>query len=114
MLLLCTGYNYTFPYLRGPALGLEVRRELVSPLYRFLLPPAFPSLFIIGVCKLILPFPHFHCQVSCARTRGSPARVGAILKAEIVTRAVVAHTLYVSDHRWFKRMKLKYIRNTFC
>ncbi|XP_030217662.1 flavin-containing monooxygenase FMO GS-OX5 isoform X2 [Gadus morhua] len=66
VLLLCTGYNYTFPYLRGPALGLEVRRELVSPLYRFLLPPAFPSLFIIGVCKLILPFPHFHCQVQFA------------------------------------------------
>ncbi|KAJ3588644.1 hypothetical protein NHX12_009498 [Muraenolepis orangiensis] len=66
VLLLCTGYNYTFPYLRGDALGLEVRKELVSPLYRFLLPPAFPSLFIIGICKLILPFPHFHCQVQFA------------------------------------------------
>ncbi|CAL8266538.1 unnamed protein product [Merluccius merluccius] len=66
VLLLCTGYNYVFPYLRGDALGLEVRKELVSPLYRFLLPPAFPSLFIIGVCKLILPFPHFHCQVQFA------------------------------------------------
>jgi len=64
VLLLCTGYNYTFSYLRGEAAGLDIRKELVTPLYRFLLPPACPSLFIIGVCKLILPFPHFHCQVT--------------------------------------------------
>ncbi|KAG7264344.1 hypothetical protein CRUP_020869 [Coryphaenoides rupestris] len=63
VLLLCTGYNYTFPYLRAKAMGLDVRKELVTPLYRFLLPPACPSLFIIGVAKLILPFPHFHCQM---------------------------------------------------
>ena len=36
----------------------------MSPLYRFLCPPAFPSLFFIGICKIICPFPNFDCQVS--------------------------------------------------
>lgn len=64
VLLLCTGYNFRYPFLDGAQLGLDVQDHLVSPLYRFLIPPAFPSLFFIGVCKIICPFPHFHCQVS--------------------------------------------------
>ncbi|KAG7484101.1 hypothetical protein MATL_G00045540 [Megalops atlanticus] len=51
----------------GPTeLGLQVRDQLIYPLYKFLLPPTFPSLFIVGVCKVICPFPHFHCQVQFA------------------------------------------------
>ncbi|XP_070290559.1 uncharacterized protein [Salvelinus sp. IW2-2015] len=63
VLLLCTGYNFSYPFLEPARLGLEVQEHLVTPLYRFLMPPAFPSLFIIGICKIICPFPHFHCQV---------------------------------------------------
>ncbi|KAJ8416805.1 hypothetical protein AAFF_G00326830 [Aldrovandia affinis] len=59
--LFCTGYNFTFPFLDSK-LGLQVQEHLVSPLYKFLLPPAFPSLFIVGICRAICPFPHFHCQ----------------------------------------------------
>lgn len=61
--MFCTGYNFSFPFLRPEQLHLAIRDHLVSPLYRFILPPAFPSLFFIGVCKTICPFPHFHCQV---------------------------------------------------
>ncbi|XP_064184572.1 uncharacterized protein zgc:77439 [Anguilla rostrata] len=60
--LFCTGYNFTFPFLDSK-LGLHVQEHLVSPLYKFLMPPAFPSLFIVGICRAICPFPHFHCQV---------------------------------------------------
>ncbi|KPP71664.1 dimethylaniline monooxygenase-like, partial [Scleropages formosus] len=59
--LLCTGYNFTFPFLRSE-LGVHVRDHFVFPLYKFLMPPAFPSLFIVGICRAICPFPHFHCQ----------------------------------------------------
>ncbi|XP_036380810.1 flavin-containing monooxygenase FMO GS-OX-like 4 [Megalops cyprinoides] len=66
VLLLCTGYNFSYPFLNAAELGLRVRDQLIYPLYKFLLPPAFPSLFIVGVCKVICPFPHFHCQVQFA------------------------------------------------
>ncbi|KAG9341620.1 hypothetical protein JZ751_018681 [Albula glossodonta] len=63
--LFCTGYNFTYPFLDSK-LGLRVREHLVFPLYKFLLLPAFPSLFIVGICRAICPFPHFHCQsTSC-------------------------------------------------
>lgn len=66
VLMFCTGYSFSFPFLDAPQLGLEVQDHLVSPLYRFLLPPAFPSLFFIGICKIICPFPNFDCQVQFA------------------------------------------------
>uniref|UniRef100_A0AAQ4PQ38 Flavin-containing monooxygenase n=2 Tax=Gasterosteus aculeatus aculeatus TaxID=481459 RepID=A0AAQ4PQ38_GASAC len=66
ILMFCTGYNFRFPYLDGPQLGLRIEDHLLSPLYRFMMPPAFPSLFFIGMCKLICPFPNFHCQVQFA------------------------------------------------
>ncbi|XP_056141217.1 uncharacterized protein LOC130117095 [Lampris incognitus] len=66
VLLLCTGYNFSYPFLNPAKLGLEIHQHLVTPLYQFLMPPAFPSLFIIGICKIICPFPHFHCQVQFA------------------------------------------------
>lgn len=66
VLLLCTGYNFSFPFLRGPELGVLIESQLVGPLYRLLMPPAWPSLFFIGLCQIICPFPHFHCQVQFA------------------------------------------------
>ncbi|XP_057177519.1 uncharacterized protein LOC130546336 isoform X2 [Triplophysa rosa] len=66
VLLLCTGYNFNFPFLCLSELGLEIRDHIVTPLYKFLLPPAFPSIFFIGICKIISPFVHFHCQVKFA------------------------------------------------
>ncbi|XP_029028444.1 uncharacterized protein LOC114868939 isoform X2 [Betta splendens] len=62
VLMFCTGYVYKFPFLDAGQLGLEIHDHTVSPLYRYLLPPAFPSLFFIGICKIICPFPNFNCQ----------------------------------------------------
>lgn len=64
--IFCTGYNFWFPFLNAAQLGLEIQNHTVSPLYRYLLPPACPSLFFIGICKIICPFPHFNCQVQFA------------------------------------------------
>lgn len=62
--MFCTGYIFKFPFLDADQLGLQIQEQVVSPLYRYLLPPAFPSLFFIGICKIICPFPNFNCQVS--------------------------------------------------
>ncbi|KAI2662743.1 Flavin-containing monooxygenase FMO GS-OX-like 5 [Labeo rohita] len=59
--LFCTGYNFTFPFL-DKKVGVNVQEHLVWPLYKFLIPPAYPSLFIVGICRAICPFPHFHVQ----------------------------------------------------
>ncbi|XP_076829339.1 uncharacterized protein LOC143475377 [Brachyhypopomus gauderio] len=59
--LFCTGYNFTFPFL-DEQVGVQVKDHLVFPLYKFLVPPAYPSLFIVGICRAICPFPHFHVQ----------------------------------------------------
>ncbi|XP_076876675.1 uncharacterized protein LOC143526008 [Brachyhypopomus gauderio] len=66
VLLFCTGYNFHFPFLCPKQLGLEIQHHLVAPLYKYLLPPAFPSIFFVGICKAICPFLHFHYQVQFA------------------------------------------------
>ncbi|XP_060941474.1 uncharacterized protein LOC133019125 [Limanda limanda] len=66
VLMFCTGYNFKYPFLDADQLGLKIQDHMVSPLYRYLMPPAFPSLFFIGICKIICPFPHFNCQVQFA------------------------------------------------
>ncbi|XP_038137517.1 flavin-containing monooxygenase FMO GS-OX-like 4 [Cyprinodon tularosa] len=66
VLMFCTGYNFSYPFLDSARLGLEIQDHVVSPLYRYILPPAFPSLFFIGICKIICPFPNFNCQVQFA------------------------------------------------
>ncbi|XP_053485031.1 uncharacterized protein zgc:77439 isoform X1 [Ictalurus furcatus] len=59
--MLCTGYNFVFSFL-NEQIGVRVKEHLVYPLYKFLIPPAYPSLFIVGICRAICPFPHFHMQ----------------------------------------------------
>ncbi|XP_051541635.1 uncharacterized protein LOC127433629 isoform X1 [Myxocyprinus asiaticus] len=66
VLLLCTGYNFNFPFLCPSELGLEIQDHIMFPLYKFLLPPAFPSIFFVGICKIICPFIHFNYQVQFA------------------------------------------------
>ncbi|KPP57514.1 flavin-containing monooxygenase FMO GS-OX-like 4-like, partial [Scleropages formosus] len=61
VLLFCTGYKFNYPFLDTNILGLQIQDHWISPLYKFLVPPAFPSLFIVGICKIICPFPHFDC-----------------------------------------------------
>ncbi|XP_015670333.1 flavin-containing monooxygenase FMO GS-OX-like 2 [Protobothrops mucrosquamatus] len=63
VLILCTGYKYNFPFLDLAQLGLQETDYGMGPLYQHLLPPQHPSLFLIGLCQQICPFPHFHCQV---------------------------------------------------
>ncbi|RXM97528.1 Flavin-containing monooxygenase FMO GS-OX-like 4 [Acipenser ruthenus] len=69
--MFCTGYKFTFPFLEPGELGLQLRSHMVSPLYKHLLHTAFPSLSIVGLCRAICPFPHFHCQFALSVLDGS-------------------------------------------
>ena len=59
--VLCTGYNYSFPFL-APECNIEVRNDRVTPLYKHVFSTAFPSLSFIGLCLRICPFPQFALQ----------------------------------------------------
>ncbi|XP_043933288.1 flavin-containing monooxygenase FMO GS-OX-like 4 [Protopterus annectens] len=60
--MFCTGYQLFFPYL-SQEVGLQVQESIVPPLYKHIVCANFPSLFFIGMCKKVCPFPHFHCQI---------------------------------------------------
>nr|XP_061787028.1 uncharacterized protein LOC133577326 isoform X1 [Nerophis lumbriciformis]XP_061787029.1 uncharacterized protein LOC133577326 isoform X1 [Nerophis lumbriciformis] len=81
VLLFCTGYKFSFPFLDARQLALDIQDHLVAPLYRFMMPPAFPSLFFIGLCKTICPFPYFHCQVSRGRGRHPEGNICRLIPA---------------------------------
>ncbi|CAI5504307.1 unnamed protein product [Closterium sp. Naga37s-1] len=54
----CTGYNYSFPFLALPPSLLSVDTGRVAPLFRHVLPPALaPSLSFIGLPWKVVPFP---------------------------------------------------------
>ncbi len=53
--LLCTGYQYSFPFLSEECQPRNENGRLY-PLYKHLLHAEYPTLFFIGICQLI---PHF-------------------------------------------------------
>ncbi|XP_041048545.1 flavin-containing monooxygenase FMO GS-OX-like 2 isoform X1 [Carcharodon carcharias] len=61
--MFCTGYNYSFPFL-GKEVGLKVKDHRITPLYKHIVHTTFPTLFFIGLCKTVCPFPLFHNQVT--------------------------------------------------
>lgn len=64
VILLCTGYNYDFPFIDSgnatPLLTCNNRR--VDPLYLQLFHAKYPSLALVGIPYLIVPFPFFEVQ----------------------------------------------------
>lgn len=62
MLLLCTGYRYSFPFLDDEC-KVKIVGERITPLYKHIIHTKFHSLSFIGMCKIICPFPQFDNQV---------------------------------------------------
>merc|ERR1719469_1220871 len=62
VLVLCTGYEYSFPFL-SPGCDVTVHNRQVKPLYKHLIHTTHPSLCFIGIPVQILPFPQFNLQV---------------------------------------------------
>ena len=67
VILLCTGYQYDFPFL-DPACGVTLKDNgrRVTPLYKHLIHTQYPSLFFIGLLHLVIPFTVFDLQVRVA------------------------------------------------
>ena len=64
-LIICTGYEYSFPFL-SPSCYVAVDDGQVAPLYKHVLHTGHTSLAFIGLCSKCLPFPQFDCQVRFA------------------------------------------------
>ncbi|EFJ45244.1 hypothetical protein VOLCADRAFT_106057 [Volvox carteri f. nagariensis] len=61
----CTGYRYSFPFLRGSAAAAaRVEDNCVGPLWLHMLPPGplAPGLSFIGLPWKVVPFPQFQMQ----------------------------------------------------
>lgn len=62
ILLLCTGYRYSFPFLADKC-EVNIVEERITPLYKHIIHSKFHTLSFIGMCKIICPFPQFDNQV---------------------------------------------------
>mmetsp|Transcript_40716 Transcript_40716/g.161383 ORF Transcript_40716/g.161383 Transcript_40716/m.161383 type:complete len:426 (-) Transcript_40716:1384-2661(-) len=60
-IVLCTGYAYNFPFL-DPRVGITVKNQVISDLYRHLIFTKDPTLSFVGIPQKIVPFPLFHYQ----------------------------------------------------
>ena len=60
-ILLCTGYNFSFPFLHNDC-NIQVRNNRVTHLYKHIFNTKYPTLSFIGLCLRICPFPHFSLQ----------------------------------------------------
>lgn len=60
--LLCTGYKYNFPFLDKNC-GIQVDSNYVTPLYKHFINIEHPSMCIIGIPTVVVPFPMFHMQM---------------------------------------------------
>ena len=62
VILLATGYHYTFPFL-APDCGVTVSQRRVSPLFKHLVNINRPSMCFVGIPIQICPFPQFDLQI---------------------------------------------------
>lgn len=60
--LLCTGYKNNFPFLDKNC-EIQVDSNYVTPLYKHFINIEHPSMCIIGIPTVVVPFPMFHVQV---------------------------------------------------
>lgn len=61
VLLFCTGYRYSYPFLDHLDV-IQVQSHRVKPLYLDLVPPAHPTLAFVGLPYRVVPFPLFELQ----------------------------------------------------
>ena len=65
VILLCTGYEYSFPFLTKEC-HVTVKDKRVSPLYKHVVHTGFPNLFFIGLPSVNISFVTMYSQVNFA------------------------------------------------
>ena len=65
-ILLCTGYQYSFPFLSPEChVIVDLEGKRVNPLYLGVFHLEYPTLAFVGIPKFCLPFPMFAVQAQC-------------------------------------------------
>jgi len=60
-IVFCTGYQYLFPFFSESLINVTNGR--VTPIYQHMVHIDYPTLFFIGLCFTIAPFPNFNAQI---------------------------------------------------
>lgn len=66
VVIFCTGYEFEFPFLDPNTSGIRTDNWRVSPLYLHMVNIDEPSMFFIGLCLIVFPFPFFDVQIEFA------------------------------------------------
>ncbi len=62
-IILCTGYEYSFPFL-SPQCEVQVTRGRVTPLYKHIIHAKYPTLSFMAVPYKVAPFGMFYYQAN--------------------------------------------------
>lgn len=62
----CTGYQFDFAFLDKKSIDLTIDDWRITPLYQHMVHIEEPTLFFIGLCCHVVPFPFFSTQVQYA------------------------------------------------
>ena len=61
-IIFCTGYKFSFPFLSDDC-SLNITDFRITPLYKHIIDVKQPTLAIIGLPSIIIPFMAFHYQI---------------------------------------------------
>ncbi|XP_071563657.1 uncharacterized protein [Temnothorax nylanderi] len=101
--LLCTGYTYNFPFLDKNC-GIQVDSNHVTPLYKHFINIEHPSMCIVGIPTVVVPFPMFHMQVqfflALLQNRVNLPSKLIMLENSALKTQKKRHAHKLMDHQW--------------
>ncbi|XP_020300440.1 flavin-containing monooxygenase FMO GS-OX-like 4 [Pseudomyrmex gracilis] len=101
--LFCTGYKYSFPFLDENC-GVRIDDNYITPLYKHLINIEHPSMCIVGVPTIVLPFPMFHMQVqyflALLENRATLPAKSVMLEDSVLKTARKKHAHKLMDKQW--------------
>jgi cation diffusion facilitator CzcD-associated flavoprotein CzcO len=66
-IVLATGYHFTLARFLSPSCGIRTANGQVFPLFKNLINPHHPSMFLMGLLNDVAQFPMYHVQALAAR-----------------------------------------------
>ncbi|XP_050595064.1 uncharacterized protein LOC126924518 isoform X1 [Bombus affinis] len=101
--MFCTGYRYSFPFLDENC-GIRVDNNFVTPLYKHLINIDHPTMCIVGVPTVVVPFPMFHMQIqyflALLEERASLPTRSIMLEDSKLKTSKKRHAHKLSDKQW--------------
>ncbi|XP_029667204.1 flavin-containing monooxygenase FMO GS-OX-like 4 [Formica exsecta] len=103
ILIFCTGYKYNFPFLDKNC-GIRIDNNYVTPLYKHLISIEHPSMCIVGIPMVVVPFPMFHMQVqyflALLEGRVTLPTKSVMLEDSILITPKKRHAHKLMDRQW--------------